>query len=246
MAETRVTENRAPAGGATPALIRWGAVFGGVVIGLSLLLLLSILWVALAFGTGVEAIETNLNWFVGVSAIVSMFVGGLLAGWLSGVPGFAPGFFNGLTVWGLIVIATVAMGTPGALQFLATAAPDTMNMTGIEGQAVWAAFASLLVGAIAAGAGGGVGGMTTRPAFIYAAPERGPRHLADEDRERQRVREEDERRRERAADHPAEPRDPALEQPERPPAYRDRPEGDPARPPAEQTIQLPEDEHTNR
>jgi hypothetical protein len=41
--------------------------------------------VALAFGSDLDDIRVNLEWYLGASAIVCLFVGGLLAGWLSGV-----------------------------------------------------------------------------------------------------------------------------------------------------------------
>lgn len=160
-----------PRSGATPALVRWGAVAGGVVIGLSLLVVLSTLWLALAVTAGAGAVEANLSWFLAGSAIVAMFIGALLAGWLSGVPGFAPGFFNGLTVWGLILILSLAIGTPGAMQaFGVPATAEPVGALALGGEVLWAAFVSLIIGAIAAGLGGGLGGLITRPAFVYAAP----------------------------------------------------------------------------
>jgi hypothetical protein len=154
-----------------PSLIRWGAVVGGVILGMSLLLLLASLWVAIGFGAGVEAVAENLEWFMAASAVVAMFVGGYLAGWLSGVPGTGPGFFNGLTVWGAILIGSLAVGVPGALSAINI---DPATLTGaqadLQGQALWAPFVSLLIGALAAGLGGVLGGATTRPAAAYTTP----------------------------------------------------------------------------
>jgi hypothetical protein len=79
-------------------------VFAGVVVGLALLALLTTLWFALAFNSDVESVRVNLEWYVGITAIASLFIGGLLAGWLSGVRGAGSGLFNGITMWGLILI----------------------------------------------------------------------------------------------------------------------------------------------
>jgi hypothetical protein len=161
---------RTTTAGATPApsLIRWGAVIAGVILGMSLLLLLAALWVAIGFGTGAEAVAENLEWFMAGSAIVAMLAGGYLAGWLSGVPGTAPGFFNGLTVWGAILIGSIAVGAPGVL---GTVNIDPATLTGqevgMQGEALWAPFVALLIGALAAGLGGVLGGATTRPASAY-------------------------------------------------------------------------------
>lgn len=218
--------------GATPALIRWGAVFGGMVIGLALLIVLTTLWMALGVGTGVEGIEGNLNWFIAGSAILAMFVGGMLAGWLSGVPGAGPGFFNGLTVWGLILIASIFIGAPGAAQLLgadiAGLQLDAGTIGGDTSTALWAGFVSLLVGAVAAGLGGALGGIMTRPAFLYAAPHAQVyREEAATDR------------------HTTERREPA----DRPEQARSTGPGAMATPPPgreESTIRMPEDEAAGR
>ena len=40
-----------------PQLIRWGAIFGGAVLGLGLLTLLSALWLALAYGSNIASVR---------------------------------------------------------------------------------------------------------------------------------------------------------------------------------------------
>lgn len=179
--------------GATPALIRWGAVVGGGVIGLSVLVLLWTLWLALAVSTGVQVVEANLDWLLAGSTVVALLVGGLLAGWLSGVPGFAPGLFNGITVWAVVVFVALSVVTPGVLQTIGV--PPTGEAIGelaAQGDGLWAGFVALLIGAFAAGLGGGLGGVLTRPAFVYSAPTAGdvnaPRsHVASEPAEREAV-----------------------------------------------------------
>ena len=42
-------------------LLKWSAVFGGLVLGLAMLLLLSSLWLALAYGSEVDTIRDNLG-----------------------------------------------------------------------------------------------------------------------------------------------------------------------------------------
>ena len=55
-------------------------MFAGVVVGLALLALLATLWFALAFNSDVETVRVNLEWYVGITAIASLFIGGLLPG----------------------------------------------------------------------------------------------------------------------------------------------------------------------
>lgn len=166
---------------AVPSLIRWGAVLAGVVLGLSLLILLTSLWAALAYGSGMTTIADNIEWYVAVSGVVSMLVGGTLAGWLSGIPGGAPGLFNGFAVWGLILIGSIVIGLPAVAATL-TVNPQVAFGGTPQSASVWAPFVALLVGALAAGLGGLLGGKTTRPASSYANDSAVPTHAhrADE------------------------------------------------------------------
>ncbi|HEU4354638.1 MAG TPA: hypothetical protein VFT27_03535 [Actinomycetota bacterium] len=170
---TRTTDwgawQAAPA--ASPQKIRWGAVFAGTVLGLGLLALLTALWLALAYGSGMEGIRANLEWYIAVSAIVCLFVGGLLSGWLSGVRGAAAGLFNGMTIWAMILIVTLVVGVPSILDVfnlgrVTQLSPDATGGllgTGVDG-ALWATFWSLLGGLLACAIGGAIGGALTRPA----------------------------------------------------------------------------------
>lgn len=170
---TRTTDwaawQAAPA--ASPQKIRWGAVFAGTVLGLGLLALLTTLWFALAYGSGVDDVRTNLEWFIGISAILCLFVGGLLSGWLSGVRGVAAGFFNGMAIWAMILIVTLVIGVPSILNVfnlgrVTQLSPDATGGilgTGVD-RALWATFWSVLGGLLACAIGGAIGGAITRPA----------------------------------------------------------------------------------
>jgi hypothetical protein len=165
------TTTETAVGAVSPSLIRWGAVIGGVVVGMSLLILLTLMWFALAFENDMGQIAQNMAWFLGGSAIVAMLAGGVLAGWLSGVHGAGAGFFNGLTVWAIILIGSLALGVPGALNVMDPAAVTNGEFfadLGLAGNPIWATFISLVVGALAAGVGGIIGGLMTRPAVPIA------------------------------------------------------------------------------
>jgi hypothetical protein len=154
---------------ASPQKIRWGAVFAGTVLGLALLALLTTLWYALAYGSGVDQVRSNLEWYVGISAIVCLFLGGLLSGWLSGVRGAAAGFFNGMTIWAMILVLTLAIGVPSLMNVFnlgrVTQLADGTS-TGIIGvdNALWATFWAILGGLLASAIGGAIGGAVTKPA----------------------------------------------------------------------------------
>jgi hypothetical protein len=165
------------AGSPSPQRIRWGAVFAGVVLGTALLALLSTLWFALAFNSNVDTIRVNLEWYVGVTAVVALFIGGLLAGWLSGVRGAGSGLFNGITMWGLILIVALAIGIPavfnvfnlGRVTAIAEGNGTTLTSSGVAA-ALWASFWTILGGFLASGLGGMIGGAITMPANAQLSP----------------------------------------------------------------------------
>jgi hypothetical protein len=148
-------------------LLKWGAIFGGLILGLAMLLLLSALWLALAYGSDSNAVAGNLEWYIGFSAIGSLFVGAILTGYLSGVPGAGTGMLHGFALWGLLIVVTVTVGIPSVLnvfglqQIADQAVSGRLIQTGDQG-ALWASFFTILGGFVAAGFGGMIGGLVTR------------------------------------------------------------------------------------
>jgi hypothetical protein len=130
------------------------------VIGVAVVMTLGALWIALAEATGVDAIANNLEWYGVASALVAVFIGGLLAGWMTGIRGVAQGLLNGLSVWGLVLLGTMAIGIPGALQVIDFAATPIEEFAA---EGLWATFWALAGGLVAAGIGGIVGGLLPRP-----------------------------------------------------------------------------------
>lgn len=169
MHERRTIDRFTTAGSPSPQRVRWGAVFAGVVLGLALLALMTTLWFALAYNSGVDTIRDNLEWFIGGTAVAALFIGGLLAGWLSGVRGAGSGFFNGITMWGLILIVAVAIGLPAVFNIFdlgpVTSISDEGGLigTGVD-DTLWATFFTILGGFLASGLGGLIGGAVTMPA----------------------------------------------------------------------------------
>lgn len=177
----------ATVGSPSPQRIRWGAVFGGAVLGIALLALLTTLWFALAYGSDVSSIRDNLEWFVGISAIACLFLAGMMAGWLSGVNGVGSGFFNGVTIWALMLIVTVTVGVPATINVfnlgqITSIDTTTGGLLGAQNDStvLWATFASILGGLVASGLGGMIGGAMTRPANAHLVEDDG--RVAVEDR----------------------------------------------------------------
>lgn len=93
--------------------VSWGAIFGGLVMALSLQLLLTLLGSAIGLGAINPASEADpmngigmgaLIWFA-ISSIISMFFGGWIGGKLAnGTP--ADGLLHGWIIWGLATLVT--------------------------------------------------------------------------------------------------------------------------------------------
>jgi peptidoglycan/LPS O-acetylase OafA/YrhL len=155
-----------------PTLVRWGAVLAGGAIGLALLTLLSALWFALGFGSEVDQVRDNLEWYLGISAVISLFAGGYLAGYLAGVRGWGPGTVNGLTLWGALLIIALTVGVPSLLNIfnlgrIADAAQGGGAIAPGVDSAMWATFWSILGAMVAAAIGGALGGLSARPAGMF-------------------------------------------------------------------------------
>jgi len=159
-----------------PAVISWGAVFGGAVVGLALFTLLSSLWLALAFESGVDVVRTNLAWFLGGSALGCLFLGGIITGYLTGIRSAGSGILHGWSLWGLLMIATIAIGIPNVLNIFGLDRVTTGLDTGTVGNAnaLWATFWTILGGFVAAGLGGAIGGAVAREPGVVATSETEP------------------------------------------------------------------------
>jgi hypothetical protein len=147
-----------------PALIQWRAVLAGALVGLGIFVFVTLLWVALAYGSGITYFATNLSWWVGITATVSFLVGAYVMGWLGGnnrYRGWGAGLVNPVTMWGLLIIATMLAGVP-ALVGSVRIIPDVR-----AGAGLWAMFWSLLIGLVTAIIGALAGGSMPRNTAMY-------------------------------------------------------------------------------
>ncbi|MHB9029144.1 MAG: hypothetical protein ACYC9O_10265 [Candidatus Latescibacterota bacterium] len=124
--------------------VSWGSIFAGAFIGLATLLTLALLGMALGLSSvrpttaGVGDISTGAAiWWV-ISFLVSLFIGGWVAGRLAGVPSRLIGALHGVATWGLssvimiyLLATTVGVllgGTFGVLQSaVAGTAPEALQ-----------------------------------------------------------------------------------------------------------------------
>jgi hypothetical protein len=148
--------------------VRWAAIFAGMVLAVALLVLLSSLWLAIAYGSDQEFFVRNLEWFVGASAVACLLIGGFVAGRLSGVPGAGTGLAHGLTLWAVTLLLVLAVGIPSVINVLnlgrvATEIDPARSFiaTGVDTN-LWATFIAIIGSLVAAGLGGIIGGASQR------------------------------------------------------------------------------------
>jgi len=105
-----------PSGLAVPPMrrITWGAVFAGVVVALVVQMLFSLLGLGIGMGTVNPMEESNpfsglgtgaLIWWV-ATMLISLFIGGWVAGHLSGMPKASDSSLHGILMWSVFTLAS--------------------------------------------------------------------------------------------------------------------------------------------
>ena len=104
-------------GGAhTHRRISWAAIFGGVIVAISIQLLLSLLGAGVGLGTiNINAGSTPSGssfgigaglWWV-ITSCVALFVGGYVSAWLAGIEVRFDGVLHGIVTWGIATLLTL-------------------------------------------------------------------------------------------------------------------------------------------
>ncbi len=103
--------------------IRWGAIFAGFVVGLSVQMMLTLLGLAIGAWSidlresqPTQGIPLGTGIWTGISMLISAFIGGYVTSRLSGAPLRSDGIYHGAVVWGVTWLifawlATTAMAT---------------------------------------------------------------------------------------------------------------------------------------
>ncbi len=165
--------------------VSWGSIFAAafVVIGVQLALSALGIWgnFGLAKLTSVSALQssaTSVAIWIGVSAVISLFVGGIVASRLANVRSVRSALWHGLVVWGISVTAMTvlsSLGIAGMLGFgldSSAAAKAVVGATGTAGVGLTRATSAAakyggyyllfsVIGVIGALAGGWVGSIGT-------------------------------------------------------------------------------------
>lgn len=144
---TTIVENEKPgvigASAGTPFKLSWGAILGGTVVALGVLILLYSLGLALGLssvdpsnpdsarsagiGTGIWGL---------IAPLIALFIGGFLAARTAGVVDKAGGAMHGAVMWGLTAIAGVILMGMVVSTIVGTAVKATTSVVGATGAAV--------------------------------------------------------------------------------------------------------------
>jgi hypothetical protein len=154
--------------------VHWAAVSSGAVLGVGLALVAGSLWTAAAFSSHTSAFANHLAWWLGATLIGATFLAAIAASGLSSARGPVAGAANGLTTWGLMIVAAIAV-TLVAVAANATTATVTVHGSpvGIDLLRPYVVFWSGLAALAAGGIGGVAGGLIPRRvSSATAAPSR--------------------------------------------------------------------------
>ncbi|MBI3911583.1 MAG: hypothetical protein HY320_11715, partial [Armatimonadetes bacterium] len=92
--------------------IRWGPVWAGVIVGLATYVVLLALGAGIALAAG--ATVTGSGWWAVVALLLSLFLGGYIAGMFTGAADTATSVTQGALVWAITLIALITLSALGA------------------------------------------------------------------------------------------------------------------------------------
>lgn len=121
--------------------VRWGPIWAGLLTALTLFLLLELLFYAFGWLTldpGANDSGSSRGWITAILALISFFVGGLIAGATALWKGLFSGLLHGFLVWALGVVAIIALTFFGASALLGSFG-DLTSKLGVGPQEVQSA-----------------------------------------------------------------------------------------------------------
>lgn len=128
--------------------VSWGGVFGGVLVALGFLLLMTALGVAVGISTAqpgetqASTLGTGAGIWAAVSLLLALFIGGMVSTKIGAIMDGTTGFFEGVLVWVVSILLMVYFASSG----IGMLAGGAFNMVGGAAQAM---------GSVVQGGGGG-------------------------------------------------------------------------------------------
>ena len=145
--------------------VSWGGVFGGVLVALGFLLLMTALGVAVGISaaqpgqTDTDTLGAGAGIWAGVSLLVALFIGGWVSTRIGAIFDGTTGFFEGALVWVVSVLLMLYMASTGigmlfgGASELVAGAVQTLGSVLQSSQATraaWITFGALLLSLLAA------------------------------------------------------------------------------------------------
>jgi hypothetical protein len=122
--------------------VRWGATWSGAVTAVALFSVFSVLWLALAYGgTGSDYFRLNLHWYLGGTALIAWYLGGVMTGRVGGMAALS----SATAMWALTVLGALIVLVPLLLVYLAPGT-GSARLADISGYSFWITFASAVLG----------------------------------------------------------------------------------------------------
>ncbi|MDQ3623622.1 MAG: hypothetical protein M3463_14225 [Verrucomicrobiota bacterium] len=129
---------------AAPRRISWGAIFAGALVAIVAQLLLSLLGLGIGLSTINPTSEADpvsglgvgaAIWWV-ISSLISLFLGGWVAGRLAGIPRAADSTLHGVLTWGLVTMLTFYLLTTAVGRLISGATSVVGQGLALAGQGV--------------------------------------------------------------------------------------------------------------
>ena len=159
--ETVVVEQVEPAPMIGPT-ISWGGVWAGFFVGLGSEVVLASIGVGAGLHaiarSGAEDLPAGVMVWTAIAWIVSAFLAGYVAVWMSGLYSYWEGMFHSLVTWGVLMSALAYLPTYGDLAFVGR---ETATMSPEE-TASWWMFVSGILSLVFALMGGVLGARAAR------------------------------------------------------------------------------------
>ena len=137
--------------------VSWGGVFGGVLVALGFLLLVTALGVAVGISaaqpgeTDTGTLGAGAGVWAGVSLLVALFIGGWVSTRIGAIFDGTTGFFEGALVWVVtVMLSGIGVFAASAFQLVVGAAQTLDSATQMTPYASWITFGALLASLLAA------------------------------------------------------------------------------------------------
>ena len=150
-------ETRIPIHAATGPRISWGGVWAGFFVGLGCEVVLASVGVGAGLHSiarsGAENMPAGVMVWTAIAWMISAFLAGYVAVWMSGLYSYPEGMFHSFVTWGMLMSALAYLPTYGDLAFLGR---ETATMSPEE-TASWWMFVSGILSLCLALVGGVIG-----------------------------------------------------------------------------------------